>query len=481
MRARFLLVVTTVLAVVNAGLTEFAHPAPATASPKLMLAAAGQGIENSFIVVLKQGMASTSSTDSVAERLATREGGRVGHVYSHGLQGFEVSLDEAAARRLAADPAVAYVEQNTLMRPQDTQINPPSDLDRIDQLRYPGNHSYTYPTTASDVRVYVIDSGTQASHFDFEFRVTDGPSFGTTAPANTDCVGHGTHVAGIIGSATYGAAKGVTLTPVRVFDCADVTSSAYVLAGLNWVYANHRPGELAVLNMSISGPPDSFVEQYVNALMSHGVVVTAAAGNERVDACTVSPARVPGVITVGGLADNDEKDHFTNIGSCVDIYAPSTSVVSTWHTFDFATEIRSGTSMSAGFAAGVAAMLRSLHPSLSVAQIHDLVRQTAARDVGWFPNQPRFSALQIQKVVPAPPLPVIDGRTGQPFGHQLTAAGGAGPYRWLAFLLPSGVRIDPNTGYLSGTFWSAGTFTATVMVSDATGKSGTITETWRIR
>jgi subtilisin family serine protease len=462
-------------------LTGIAHPAPATSSPKLILAAAGHGIENSYIVVLKQDKVSTSAIDSVAERLATREHGRIGQVYSHGLQGFEVSLDEAAARRLAADPAVAYVEQNSVMRLQDTQINPPSHLDRIDQLRYPGNRSYTYPTTAPDVRVYVLDSGIQATHFEFEFRVTDGASFGTTAPANTDCVGHGTHVAGLIGSATYGAAKGVTLTPVRVFDCADVTSSAYVLAGLNWVYANHRPGELAVLNMSISGPPESFVDQYVNALMANGVVVTAAAGNQRVDACTVSPARVPGVITVGGLASNDEKDSVTNIGSCVDIYAPSTSVISTWHTFDFSTQILSGTSMSAGIAAGVAAMLRSLHPSLSPAQIHDLVRQTAARDVGWFPNQPRFSALQIQQVIPAPPLPVIDGRTGQSISHQLTAAGGTGPYRWFAYLMPSGVRIDQNTGYLSGPFWSAGTFTATVYVSDATGKSGTLTEVWRVR
>jgi subtilisin family serine protease len=156
------------------------------------------------------------ATGTVARRLAGLDG-RVGHVYTAALQGFEVSLNEAAARRLASDPAVERVQQNAVVRLADTQVNPPNrGLDRIDQPGRPLDGSYTYPTMAAGVRVYVIDSGIRATHVDFQGRVGAGASFVPGTVPTDDCVGHGTHVGGIAGGATFGVAKAVTLVPVRV-------------------------------------------------------------------------------------------------------------------------------------------------------------------------------------------------------------------------------------------------------------------------
>ncbi|WP_326917364.1 S8 family peptidase [Actinophytocola sp.] len=463
------------------GFVHLGHAVPAAGT--LLLAPAGQGIENSYIVVLKQDKVIRSATDTTAHRLATREHGRVGHVYRHGVQGFEVSLDEAAARRLAADPAVAYVEQNRVVRLQDSQFDPPNfGLDRIDQVGNPGDDWYTYPTTAPDVRVYVIDSGIQVSHFDFEFRVTDGASFGTTAPATTDCTGHGTHVAGIIGSATYGVAKGVTLTPVRVFDCDEFTSTGNVIAGLDWVYARQPWHERAVVNMSLDGPVNFVLETFVTGLVNNGVVVTVAAGNDRIDACSVSPARVPGAITVAGLDTFNPIDtQFTNFGPCVDFYAPATSIRSTWNTTDFADQFLNGTSMSAAFAAGVAAIYRSLHPSMNAAQIHDMMRQATSSVPPPTSYTRGFQALYLQQIVIGPQLPKVDSMQSFGIGLQLTAAGGVGPYRWSATGLPGGTTINPTTGYLGGYFGGAGDYTVTITATDATGRSGWIKEKWHIR
>jgi subtilisin family serine protease len=469
------------LAAVMTGSVHPGHAAPPAGT--LLLAPAGQGIEHSYIVVLKQDKVIGSATDTTARTLAAREGGRVGHIYRHGVQGFEVSLDEAAARRLAADPSVAYVEQNSVMRLQDRQFRPPNiGLHRIDEVSSEGDGYYTYPTTAPDVRVYVIDSGIQASHFDFEFRVTDGASFGTTQPANTDCVGHGTHVAGIIGSATYGVAKGVTLTPVRVFDCDDFTTTGNVIAGLDWLYARQPWNERAVVNMSLDGPVNFVLETFVTGLVNNGVVVTVAAGNERIDACQVSPARIPAAVTVAGMASTYDSDAlFTNFGPCVDLYAPATGILSTWHTTDFGAEYLDGTSMSAAFAAGVAAIFRSLHPSLNGAQIHDMLRQTSFLLTPVTPHTRPFSALYLQQVVIGPQLPKVDSMQSFGIGLQLTAAGGVGPYRWSATGLPGGVTINPTTGYLGGTFRGAGDYTVTITATDATGRSGWIKEKWHIR
>jgi subtilisin family serine protease len=459
---------------------------PASAAPPVgtvRLAPAGQGIEHSYLVVLKQDKVMRSATDATARTLAARQGGRVGYVYRGALQGFEVSLDEAAAQRLAADPAVAYVEQNSVVRLQDSQFDPPLGLDLLDQRGAPLDNWYTYPTTAPNVRVYVIDSGIQATHVDFEFRVTDGPSFGTTQPANTDCMGHGTHVAGIIGSATYGVAKGVTLTPVRVFDCADTTSTGNVLAGMEWVYLNHQsnPGELAVVNMSITGGAHSFIDQYVWASVNQGMVYTVAAGNDRINACALSPAREPAAVTVGGTYPYGYfHSQFTNFGPCVDVYAPANGILSTWHTTDFAEESLDGTSMASAHAAGVAAIFRSLHPSLSAAQIHELIRQTAVQGLRDNQVDPPYSALHLPQVVIGPPLPKVDSMQGFGLTRQLTAAGGTGPYTWSATGLPGGMTINPATGLLTGFFGGAGTYTVTVTATDATGRSGSITEKWRI-
>jgi subtilisin family serine protease len=140
--------------------------------------------------------------------------------------------------------------------------------------------------------------------------------------ATEDCAGHGTHVAGTIGGTEYGVAKGVTLVPVRVFGCEGTTDTATVRA-IEWVNADHyqHPGQLAVANMSPSGPESWMVDGLVNGSISLGIVYTVGAGNQGVDACTVSPARVPGAITVGSTSDGliTGPLYNSNNGPCVDV------------------------------------------------------------------------------------------------------------------------------------------------------------------
>ena len=165
--------------------------------------------------------------DASAQDLAGRYGGRVGHVYSHALHGFSVSMSEAQAKRLAANSTVAYVQRDGIYTIAGTQANPPSwGLDRIDQRNLPLDNSYTFNTTASNVHAYIIDTGIRITHTTFGGRATWGHNSVDTN--NTDCNGHGTHVSGTIGGSQYGLAKNVHLVAVKVLDCGGSGSFAGV-------------------------------------------------------------------------------------------------------------------------------------------------------------------------------------------------------------------------------------------------------------
>lgn len=345
--------------------------APAPAERAVLFADAANAVPGSYIVVLH--------ADAVPEKMAALHGGRVGHVYDVALKGFSVQLTAREARRLAADPAVAYVEADRYVSVAGTQNNPPSwGLNRIDQRNLPMDSSYTYPNTAANVRAYIIDTGIRFSHNDFGGRAVSGFDAVDGGSAD-DCAGHGTHVAGTVGGSAYGAAKGVTLVGVRVLNCLGQGTSAWVVAGVNWVTGDHDPGELAVANMSLGGPTDPAIDTAVQNSIADGVTYSIAAGNDNGgNACNKSPARVAAAITVGATTSSDARATYSNIGTCLDIFAPGSSITSDWYTTNTATNVLDGTSMATPHVTGAAAMVLSAHPGWTPQQVRDKLVVTDA-------------------------------------------------------------------------------------------------------
>ncbi|WP_405115146.1 S8 family serine peptidase [Micromonospora sp. NBC_01405] len=347
---------------------------PALTAPKRTQAGKGADkgvVPGRYIVKLKNGKASPSSTRSTVKALAEANGGKVRKVFTGALRGYSAQLTPAQAKRLAADPDVAYVEPVRKYSASGTQTNPPSwGLDRIDQVAPALNNSYTYPTSASGVTAYVIDSGINIDHQDFGGRA----SFGFNAVADgieSDCLGHGTHVAGTVGGTTYGVAKDIDLVAVRVLDCEGYGTTEEVVAGIDWVTNNAQ--KPAVANMSLGGGADVALDDALAASIASGVSYTVAAGNEADDACSYSPARAEAAITVGATDRVDMMAAFSNYGSCLDTFAPGVGITSAWIGGTDAQETINGTSMAAPHVAGAAALLLAQHPSWTPQQVRNAI------------------------------------------------------------------------------------------------------------
>jgi subtilisin family serine protease len=372
------------LSVVAVALAAAFSGAPAAAAPaegEILAVATPNVVPSSYVVVLKDSIAAGAVT-AKANELAARFGGRTGHTYRYALRGFEVALPEQAAKRLAADPAVAYVQQNGIHTISGTQTPTPSwGLDRIDQRALPLNNSYTYPTTASGVKAYIIDTGIRFSHTDFGGRAVSGVDEidgGTADDGN----GHGTHVAANVGGSSYGVAKGATLVAVRVLNSAGSGTTAQVAAGIDWVTGDHQAGQLAVANMSLGGGVDTTLDNAVATSIADGVPYAIAAGNDNgANACNTSPARVPAAITVGATTSSDARASFSNIGTCLDIFAPGQSITSAWNTSDTATNTISGTSMATPHVTGVSALVLAQNPSFTPQQVRDYLVNNATNGV----------------------------------------------------------------------------------------------------
>jgi subtilisin family serine protease len=314
---------------------------------------------------------STHLTPSVAEALVERAGAEVLGSYPLGGTLVVVSADADQASAIEVDPRLA-VHPNRVVRLDTTQTNAPWGLDRIDQATLPLNGTFRYAATGAGVKAYVVDSGVRATHTDFGGRVATGFDAGGFGGAGIDCSpsGHGTHVAGTVGGATYGVAKAVTIVPVRVFGCSNVTTSATIIAGLSWIVQDHLAGQPAVANLSLgSDVIDPALEQAVRAVVADGVTVVAAAGNAAQNACGTSPARMPEVIAAGASDTTDARAVFSNSGPCVDLYAPGVSIPSTSSTSDTGTRLLSGTSMATPHVAGAVAQLLAESPALTPAQV----------------------------------------------------------------------------------------------------------------
>ncbi len=315
-----------------------------------------------YIVVLKDGQASSATVQAAAASVSGRVGGRVSHSYTRVLRGFAMqNISAAQADSIARDPAVKYVEPNRRVVVSDVQTNPPSwGLDRIDKRAYQLDNSYTYTTTASNVHAYVLDTGVRISHTDFGGRASYGYNFVDDTTAADDCNGHGTHVAGSIGGTKYGVAKGVQIVSVRVLKCDGTGDTATVIAGVDWVTAHAQLPAVANLSLTVKDPvsgPQTALEEAVAKSDNAGVVYTIAAGNNEDHACSYSPGRLPQAITVGAVGYHDVRPFFSNYGDCVDISAPGVNIVSAGNASDTASRTDTGTSMATAYVAGAAALL----------------------------------------------------------------------------------------------------------------------------
>ncbi|ARF64054.1 S8 family serine peptidase [Streptomyces californicus] len=370
-QARRRLAAATVIATAAAvALATAALPATAAerAPEGVILNADAPGtISDSYIVTLKDSAAKSDSAQGRA--LAKKYGASIERTYRAALNGYAVEATAAEAKKFAADPAVASVSQNRTFTVSATQTNPPSwGLDRIDQRSLPLDQRYTYPDKAGEgVTAYVIDTGVRISHSDFGGRAANGYDAIDNDNVAQDGHGHGTHVAGTVAGTAHGVAKKAKIVGVRVLNNQGSGTTAQVVAGIDWVTANAvKP---AVANMSLGGGADAVLDAAVQRSIAAGITYAVAAGNESTNASTKSPARVAEAITVGSTTNTDARSSFSNYGAVVDIFAPGSSITSTWNTSDSATNTISGTSMASPHVAGAAAIYLADNPGSTPAQV----------------------------------------------------------------------------------------------------------------
>jgi subtilisin family serine protease len=354
--------------VLSAGLVLASFSTQAQTAPERV----SKPIPGQYLVVFKRDV---RDPQAVAEGVAKAAGGQVMVSYKHALKGAAIFVpnakaEEALIKALSNNPNVVSFEQDATVHINTTQSDATWGIDRIDQRGLPLDKKYSYTSTGAGVYAFIIDTGIRATHAEFAGRVHPGAyfdAFGDNNKAN-DCNGHGTHVAGTVAGTTFGVAKQATLVPVRVLDCAGSGSNTGVIAGIDWA-AGQLTLRPAVANLSLGGGKSSAINTAVAGAVSKGLTMVVAAGNSNRDACNYSPASEPSAITVGATASTDARASYSNFGSCLDIFAPGSSITSSWFSGDTALSTISGTSMASPHVAGLAVRILEASPGSTPAQV----------------------------------------------------------------------------------------------------------------
>jgi len=440
---------------------------------------------DTYIVQLKHGV----SADAVVPKLMGNSAKVVRKVFQGGI----VKLTAAQAKALAGSPYVSSVHKDAVISMAATQLNAPWDLDMLDSPTAALDGSYTYPNDGSGVSVYVLDSGIMRTHAEFSgANIAAGYNFVESNSDTTDCKGHGTAVSSLIDGATLGAAKGVTLVPLRVLDCNGTGKESDIIRAADWIALNRAPGAPAVANLSFGVSirvlgQDASMEAALQGLIDAGVTVVAAAGNDSVNACTESPANLPDAITVAAITKLHAEASWTNYGSCVDLYAPGESVFTAGIASDHTYMSGSGTSFSAPLVAAAAAQALHDYPTWSPAEVRtDLVDRAVTGVItapGGLPARSVNKLLNVNTQFTGTD-PTITGELSvgatMHAGLNWTPTPTSATYQWLR----NGVAIDGATGvsYVTTKDDLSQSLTVTVTASrprlpDVTGTSAAVIPT----
>lgn len=319
-----------------------------------------------------------------------------------------VDLNPNQVNTLSYKDSIEAVYSDQPVNLSNTQTSPDWGLDRLDSGEDELDGQFSYPDNAGQgVRVYVVDTGVRADHTDFGGRVVEGYDAYEEGKSNTDCNGHGTHIASVAAGEKYGVAKNATIVPVRVMDCDGVGYYSEVIKGLDWIAKTH-PSELdGVVNISLGGYAYSLIDDAIVNLYSRGLLSVVAAGNFNDNACNYSPARTPAAITIGSIDKDLGRSAFSNYGDCVDAYAPGFYVRAADSNSLSGSVQKSGTSQSAPYASGVLATILSINPGLSPSlatnQLKSLFIDNAVSDTNSSYDYLLQSVTSTTELPPAPP------------------------------------------------------------------------------
>lgn len=458
--------------------------------------ASSELVPGRYIVFFK---GSVADVKGEASRIVGTEGGRLLFTYEHAARGFSADLSDAAVERLRRNPNISLIQQDAVVKLDATQAPTPSwGLDRIDQVNLPLNNSYTYPNTGAGVHFYGIDTGilggingtATSPHVDIAGRLSSGFDAITTGGTANDCNGHGTHTATTAAGTTYGVAKGMTVHPVRVLNCAGSGTFGQVVAGINWVTSDHQahPGQNSVANMSLGGGLDPATNTAVKNSIAAGVVYSLSAGNSfGADACTQSPAAVVEGLTVMAFDINDRLANFSNIGPCTDLGGPGVNITAGWIGSPTAISTISGTSMSAPHVAGVAGLYLAANPGASVPTVNAAIINNATNNIiagvggGGFPANSPNKNLNMQFIGGGPVnQPPTASFTWSCNGLTCTFDGTGssdpdGTIASYAWTVASPTPVSTASSF-SRTFPGPRTFNLTLTVTDNNGATNSTTQ-----
>ena len=362
---------------------------PEASPDPISLARAANAADGKYIVVFEDDVA---DAPGLARALAAQHGATLRFSYTTAIKGMAVAnLNDAQAEALARNPQVKYLELDAPAELFATQTNPPWGVDRVDQDDLPLNSTYVYNYDGTGTNVYIFDTGIRKTHVDFGLRANyvpagaNGNLQGNFVPDGqataSDCHGHGTHVAGSAAGSTYGIAKNATIWAARVVNCQGSGDVSYAIAAVDWCSANClRP---AVVNMSLGYGDVQALRDAVGRSVDAGVNYAVAAGNGSAffgvpqDACLQSPAGQVKANTVGATTNTDNESSFSNYGTCVDILAPGSNIVSASYSSDAGTATMSGTSMASPHVAGTIAIYLQENPLLTPAEVSALLQSRA--------------------------------------------------------------------------------------------------------